>query len=411
MAQACEMARLKTFATHLAVSVLAVALLLVSLEVGLAFLQINTKSNVRFLLDKGTTHIPGAYYIHAKEGFTEGYFNSHGFRDRERSYQKPANTYRILVLGDSQVEAMQVALANSFPALLEKALNQHSPSIRFEVLSLGQSGFGTADDYMRYLNFGVEYSPDLVLLAVTTQNDIQDNSKFLSWESLRFYFIFDKDGNLVLDRSLFDAYEKNMTLPKRLFQSLKSHSYLASLISERLFLLRENFHKAWFKSSFPDIVPEKVGENRKLDEFLEWNIYLPKLSPHWQEAFEITKGLILKFRASVEERGTKFVLVTLSNAEQIHPQRAEQLNKQYGLAFDYEQPDRVLEAFARQESITLLQLTPPFRNYHLKTGIYLHGFDSSIAGHWNENGHRLAAEEIFKFLTEKRLVPWSGTRL
>jgi hypothetical protein len=51
---------------------------------------------------------------------------------------------------------------------------------------------------------------------------------------------------------------------------------------------------------------------------------------------------------------------------------------------------------------------PAFRNYHLKTGTFLHGFGPSIAGHWNEHGHRLAAEEIFKFLKDKRLVPMDG---
>jgi len=401
------MARFKTFGINLGIFVLAVALLLVSLEIGLALLQINTKSYGRFVDDKGTTYIPGAYYRFTKEGFSEGYFNSHGFRDRERSYQKPANTYRILVLGDSQVEAFQVALANSFPALLEKALNEHSPSVRFEVLALGESGFGTADSYMRYLNFGVEYSPDLVLLVVTTANDIQDNSKFLSWENPRFYFIFDKNGNLVLDRSAHDAIGKSLTLPKRLFHSLKRHSYLASLISERLYLLRYELHKAEFEGH---ALGTGRGEgNRKLDEFSGLNIYLSNLSPRWQEAFEITGALFLKFRASVEERGAKFAVVTNPSAEQVHPERAEQLNKQYGLSFDYEQPDRILAEFARQGSITFLQLMPIFRNFHLKTGTYLHGFGFSTAGHWNEHGHRLAADEIFKFLVEQRLVPIPGS--
>jgi len=401
------MVRLKTFGTNLGIFFLAVALLLVSLEIGLALLQINTKSYGRFVDEKGTTYIPGAYYRFTKEGFSEGYFNSHGFRDRERSYQKPANTYRILVLGDSQVEAFQVALANSFPALLEKALNAHSPSVRFEVLALGESGFGTADEYMRYLNFGVEYSPDLVLLVVTTANDIQDNSKFLSRENPRFYFIFDKNGTLVLDRSALDAQGTRSTLPKRLFHSLKRHSYLASLISERLYLLRYELHKAEFETHA--LGTGRVEGNRKLDEFSWLNIYLPNLSPRWEEAFEITGRLLLKFRASVEERGAKFALVTTSNAEQVHPEKAEQLNKRYGLAFDYDQPDRILAEFVKQESITFLRLMPVFRNFHLKTGTYLHGFGSSIEGHWNEHGHRLAAEELYKFLNEKRLVPLNGT--
>ena len=182
---------IKTVAINLLVCVVALAVLLASLEIGLTYLKINTRSNVVFIPNRGSMHVPGAYYRVSKENRSEGFYNSHGFRDYERSYEKSANTYRILVLGDSQVEALQVALEDTFTALLDKALNAESCKNKFEVLSLGQSGFSTAEEYMRYLDFGIEYSPDMVILAVTTANDIQDNSKFLSWESTRVYFNFD----------------------------------------------------------------------------------------------------------------------------------------------------------------------------------------------------------------------------
>ncbi|MCA9423148.1 MAG: hypothetical protein KC592_19165, partial [Nitrospira sp.] len=70
----------------------------------------------------------------------------------------------------SYVEALQVSLEDSFPALLEKKLNAGSSTKKVEVIALGQSGFGTADAYMRYVNFGVKYSPDLVILAFLTGN-------------------------------------------------------------------------------------------------------------------------------------------------------------------------------------------------------------------------------------------------
>ena len=393
---------IKTFAINGAIFVMALCVFLGSLEIGLAVLQINSKANTRYIPNKGSTYIPGAYYRVSKEGFSEGYFNSHGFRDRERSYEKPANTYRILVLGDSQVEALQVPLEDSFPALLEKALNEYSSSTRFEVLSLGQSGFGTAEEYLRYLGFGIHYSPDMVLLAVTTGNDIQDNSKFLSWESTRVYFTFDEERHLVLDPSLVEAYNKSLTLSKRVFQTLKRHSYLASLVSERWSLMKGMFNRDRFERKNKT---EQSSSNEKLNEFSRLNIYIPDLTPRWQEAYEITTGLISKLRTSVEQNGSKFVLVTLTNAEQVHPELAAQFNKEYGVVFDYEQPNRIFGEFARQKGITLLQLMPIFKNYHLKTGQYLHGFGPSIVGHWNEHGHRLAADEIFKFLTGKQLVP------
>jgi len=374
------------------------------LEVLLAVMQINQKSINRFVPGKGSTYIPGAYYRHTKEGFSEGYFNSHGFRDYERTYEKLDGTFRIMVMGDSYVEALQVALENSFPALLEKQLNNGSAQVRFEVLSMGQAGFGTADAYMRYLNFGKKYSPDLVILAFLTGNDVRNNSKILNREELGFYFVFDKNGNLVLDRSMFENYENSMTFSRQLFQSIKQHSYLASLISERLFLLRRQLRNSHFEAQISgDIHEEEV----KLEEFSDLNIYLPDLSERWREAFDISKRLILKFKEEVEKDGANFVLVTLSNGEQINSNRQRELNETYSFPLDYEQPDRILGEFAKKNGVSLLQLMPVFRAFYLRTGKNLHGFQSPGIGHWNENGHKLAAEEIFKFLLKEELVPHS----
>lgn len=399
--------RIKSLVAGVCISISTLVVLLVGLEAGLVMLKINTKSNVRFLHGKGTTYMPGAYYRHTKEGFSEGHFNSHGFRDRERTYQKSADTYRILVMGDSQVEALQVSLENSFPALLEQVLNEHTGSGRFEVLSLGQSGFGTAEEYMRYLNFGIEYFPDIVLVLFTTTNDFRDNSRFLSREHPRFYFDFDQSRNLVLDRSALDIYEKDLTLTKRLFQTLKRRSYLASLISERVFLLRTELHEARFEARDGEI--GRVEDSKKVSQFSGLNIYLSNLHPRWQEAFDVTREILLKFRDSVEERGGKFVLVTNPGAEQVYRDVAQQLNSEYERVFDYELPDRTLEEFSKKETIVFLPLKQAFQNYHLETGTYLHGFDGRKGGHWNEHGHRVAAEEIYKFLIKKHVVSLDGT--
>ncbi|MBA3965435.1 MAG: hypothetical protein H0X47_06630 [Nitrospirales bacterium] len=118
----------------------------------------------------------------------------------------------------------------------------------------------------------------------------------------------------------------------------------------------------------------------------------------------------MKFKDTVEGNGAKFVLVTLSNAEQVHPRIGEKPNARYAVVFNYEKPDRMLEEFSNQKGITLLMLMPEFREYHLQTGKDLHGFGSSGVEHWNEGGHRLAAEEILKFLQQRNLVP-SGEKI
>ena len=68
--------------------------------------------------------------------------NAQGWRDVERPASKPEGTLRVLVLGDSFAEAMQVPLEDSFPRRLEAELNgmQKKP---VEVVNTGLSGFGT----------------------------------------------------------------------------------------------------------------------------------------------------------------------------------------------------------------------------------------------------------------------------
>lgn len=388
---------------NIGVFVCAMVIFSVILEIVLAVWGINTKSNIRFIDGKGITYVPHAYYRHTKEGFSEGYFNAHGFRDYGRTYEKPADTFRILVLGDSYTEALQVPLKKSFSALLEKKLNENSDSRKFEVLNLGQSGFGTADAYMRYVNFGVHYSPDVVILAFYTGNDFRNNSKILNHKSLAFYFGFDENKNLVLDRSLFAEYQKGMTLPKRIFQALKRKSYLASLLSERIFLLKQQFRRS------DSLGSHKEAAKGTLGEFSDLNIYLTQLTLRWREAFDVTGGLIQMFRDFVSRHGAKFVLVTLSNPEQVHFEVQQEVIKLNHVSFDFEQPDKFLERLAKRNGINFLKLMPVLNDYHLKTGRYLHGFGSTRGrGHWNENGHQIAAENIFKFLHEQYLIPLSG---
>ena len=272
------------------------------------------------------------------------------------------------------------------------------------MLGLGGSGFGTADEYLRYLNFGAAYHPDLVILAFTTGNDFHNNSKVLNREGFSFYYEFDEQRNLVLDRSLIDAYEKGMTYSKQLFEELKTKSHLLTLLSQRVYLLRRQLLEA----SLAQVQKEErlgLGSLPRLDVFSDLNIYRSDLPPLWKEAVEITKGIIVKFKRSVEQSGSKFLLISLSNAEQVHFELGTELEKHYQTKLDYEQADRFLEECAIEHNVQFLKLMPAFREYHRKTGEYLHGFGTSHQGHWNQTGHRLAAELTFEFLTKQHLVP------
>jgi hypothetical protein len=94
------------------------------------------------------------------------HFNSLGLRDREFSSNKPENTFRILVLGDSQTLGHGIdRLEDTYPKKLEKKLNQKSSNINFEVINVADSGWNTDTQLYKFLQYGIKLDPDLVILA------------------------------------------------------------------------------------------------------------------------------------------------------------------------------------------------------------------------------------------------------
>ncbi|PYS36571.1 MAG: hypothetical protein DMF75_00625 [Acidobacteria bacterium] len=112
-----------------------------------------------------------------KEGASYVRINSDGLRDREHSKSKPPDTIRLAVIGDSYTEAMHVEMDQTFWRVAETNL-PNCPDLggkKIEVINFGVSGYGTAQEFLMLHQRVWQYSPDVVLLAVTTNNDVTDN--------------------------------------------------------------------------------------------------------------------------------------------------------------------------------------------------------------------------------------------
>ena len=70
---------------------------------------------------RGRSILPGVYDVAVE-------VNSAGFRDREHAIAKPPGTKRVVLLGDSFLEAVQVPFEDSVAAALERLLDD--PALR-----------------------------------------------------------------------------------------------------------------------------------------------------------------------------------------------------------------------------------------------------------------------------------------
>lgn len=100
--------------------------------------------------------------------------NSLGFRDLEFPLQKRPGEFRVLALGDSFTYGCGVQLADSWPQLLEQAL-QHGRSTPVEVVNAGFAcGAHTPAGYTDWVRSdGLQFGPDLVIVGFCL-NDMGD---------------------------------------------------------------------------------------------------------------------------------------------------------------------------------------------------------------------------------------------
>ena len=326
---------------------------------------------------------PGMVAEFTAEGHAWVCINQDGYRDRPHTHHKPANTFRIAVLGDSFAEAFQVSRDETFWAVLERELQDANvwDGQTVEVLNFGVSGFGTAQALEMLRHYVWTYEPDLVLLAFFTGNDISDNSKTLSPDAVRPYYLPGPSG-LVLDQSF--RQHPHYVDAQSGFSKLK----VAWINRLRILqVLRQWRAQNRLRPSQPDSTA---------DPGLDPSFTTPQDNA-WKEAWQITEQLLAMMHAETRSHDAEFLVVVLSNGEQVHPdtQRREELQKRLGVA-DLLYADRRVESFCRQEGIPVILLAPRLQHYAEQHQVYLHGFPNTQlgSGHWNVDGHAVAGQVI-----------------
>jgi lysophospholipase L1-like esterase len=375
-----------------------------------------------YVLDqsRGYALRPGAAGWYRKEGEAYVRINNDGLRDQEHTFAKPADTFRIAVIGDSYPEAFPVSLEQSFWWVMGNKLQQCHPFpvANVEVINFGVSGYGTAQELLTLREHVWRYSPDLVLLALTTNNDITDNLRALKKTDEIPYFVY-QDNQLKLDDSFMTtrAFRLRQSRLSRFGRWLRDNSRLVQAITQGHHGLKALLSAWQAKHSHPAVTPAMPGTqpgapprrsdllSRSQELGTDNLIYLEPANEVWNDAWSVTEKLLSEMRDEVNSHGAKFLIVTLSNGPQALPKPAarEDFKQRFGIT-DLFYPERRITSLGVKEGIPVIALAPELQQFAEQNNVFLHGFGENLGnGHWNAQGHRVAGELIAKKICEGAL--------
>ncbi len=391
---------LKPAARKLGLVSAGVAMALVVAEIGLMICGVSYPRIWQADHYRGGGYRPGAEFDQSKEGKAHIRINRDGFRDKDRPAEKPPQTVRIAVLGDSYVEAAQVPVERRFTELLEIELKSRNAfdGANVEVMNFGVSGYGTAQELQTLRHCVWRYHPDIVLLAFLAGNDIRNNYEPLQGEDERPYFVL-RDGELLLDTSFRTSPGYIKTWREKLGLQIIDRSRLAQLAYHVRSRLQEHRHATERQ--------QRAGKYSDAEKTIELGldalVFRPPQGADWQAAWRVTEEIIKKMHGEVRQQEARFLVVTLTTGIQVHPNSDTRRDFSRRLeVHDLFYPDERVESWGQKEGFPVVNLCYPFLEHAETHNVFLHGFENSKKGkgHWNAEGHRLAAEVLAPKIVE-----------
>ncbi|MEA5500655.1 MAG: SGNH/GDSL hydrolase family protein [Limnoraphis robusta] len=341
--------------------------------------------------DLGWVNRPGASGIWEQEGKAYIEINIEGLRDNIHPKTKAKDAVRIAVLGDSFTLAVQVDVKQTYWSVIENELKscQGLKGKTVEVMNFGVDGYGTAQELLMLREKVWDYNPDIVILSFFIGNDIIDNSPGLESNHYRPFFVY-KDGELVPDYSF-----RNLSLEH----------------SDRYWITTVDRLPMWLVNHSRILqVAKKAERDLKQKNLL---LHLNKLTaknfreptdPVWQEAWKVTEDLITMMNQEVNQNNAEFLLVTIADPIQVHPNPAfrQSFMNNYQIE-DLSYPEKRLQTLGNNQGFPVLNLAEPFQTYSEQNQVCLHGFETAVpcAGHWNPDGHEFAGKLIANQLCQQ----------
>jgi SGNH hydrolase-like domain, acetyltransferase AlgX len=314
--------------------------------------------------------------------------NEFGFNDIDRPHAKPANTYRIIVLGDSFNWAGGKS-CNYISLLGKKLENERISGKKIEVINVGYPATGPYEEFLALKRYGLLYDPDLVIFGFFAGNDFNGmaphqkqivlNANFYTINRSEEYFLF--GAPIILKSRVLEIISQHKKIVREVQTEPTSQKHDES--ADCLFSSEPMFTE----TAFLQLAVEKLG------------FHGSKYQGYFEAHIDYVSQTIHTMKEYLTGRDIDFKVVILPDEMQVDP-------KLLTAAIDYGQitrsdleidrPQKLMHGILTAENIDYLDLLPMFRTTFAKNPeqpLYL-----LRDTHWNLSGNDLAAEAIYQWL-------------
>lgn len=317
-------------------------------------------------------------------------YNSIGLRGGEIAYEKPDDVFRILMIGDSYMEAREVNDDETVYAQLNRLLadSRTVDGRRIEVIGAGATGWGTAQSYLYYHVEGYRFSPDIII-NVFIINDVVDNYPALFYPERGIDFMVDDTVSIISSSESQPQMQPMVGWLNALPDWMQA--------SRTIQLFRQIF----FPPLTPITVIRDVPQSHPQDYIF---LRQPELDGY-PEAWARTERIFQIWDAEAEANGSDLMLLQVDIGVSYLRGVVDRHIDKPEWVWDAELPTSRLTEILAPLGIPLIGTREYYEAYAAEQGLLVHdALFLPTDGHWNPTGHLVTAQRLMQALVEEGIV-------